>query len=182
MSTFHLPVVIFQYFSLRSLDLEVQSIPQDQLRHVEGTAILHIVFAIRLDHELGREFLKTFKVIHNLIVWNYFWNVEKMSTVEYGINLILHSCRCHTTTCVLSVLPSCSQWHVSSAMKSRWEIEIFFPILIWILIHSMYSVHSFFCLLSLVWVGLWPFEGGNHQELQGWAAAAGVKVPAGPPA
>uniref|UniRef100_A0A4W6EGC3 FA complementation group I n=1 Tax=Lates calcarifer TaxID=8187 RepID=A0A4W6EGC3_LATCA len=50
------------------LDLEVQSIPQDQLRHVEGTAILHIVFAIRLDHELGREFLKTFKVIHNLIM------------------------------------------------------------------------------------------------------------------
>ncbi|XP_026167020.2 Fanconi anemia group I protein isoform X2 [Mastacembelus armatus] len=44
-----------------SLDLEVQSIPQDQLRHVEGTAILHVVFAIRLDHELGREFLKSFK-------------------------------------------------------------------------------------------------------------------------
>ncbi|XP_008274098.1 Fanconi anemia group I protein [Stegastes partitus] len=44
-----------------SLDLEVQSIPQDQLRHVEGTAILHIVFAARLDHELGREFLKSFK-------------------------------------------------------------------------------------------------------------------------
>uniref|UniRef100_H2M7Z4 FA complementation group I n=1 Tax=Oryzias latipes TaxID=8090 RepID=H2M7Z4_ORYLA len=45
------------------MDLEVQSIPQDQLRHVEGTVILHIVFAIRLDHELGREFLKSFKVI-----------------------------------------------------------------------------------------------------------------------
>lgn len=44
-----------------SLDLEVVSIPHDQLRHVEGTVILHIVFAIRLDHELGREFLKTFK-------------------------------------------------------------------------------------------------------------------------
>ncbi|KAK1887817.1 Fanconi anemia group I protein like [Dissostichus eleginoides] len=44
-----------------SLDLEVQSIPQDQLRHVEGTVILHIVFAIRLDHELGREFLKNVK-------------------------------------------------------------------------------------------------------------------------
>ncbi|KAJ0047314.1 hypothetical protein NL108_004221, partial [Boleophthalmus pectinirostris] len=43
------------------LDLEFESIPQDQLRHVEGTIILHIVFAIRLDHELGREFLKTFK-------------------------------------------------------------------------------------------------------------------------
>uniref|UniRef100_A0AAQ5YBY8 FA complementation group I n=1 Tax=Amphiprion ocellaris TaxID=80972 RepID=A0AAQ5YBY8_AMPOC len=49
-----------------SLDLEVQSIPQDQLRHVEGTAILHIVFAVRLDHELGREFLKSFKVIHRI--------------------------------------------------------------------------------------------------------------------
>ncbi|XP_077372688.1 Fanconi anemia group I protein-like isoform X1 [Festucalex cinctus] len=42
-------------------DLEVQSIPQDQLRHVEGTVILHIVFAVRLDHELGREFLKNVK-------------------------------------------------------------------------------------------------------------------------
>lgn len=48
---------------LRNLDLEVQSIPQDELRHVEGTSILHIVFAIRLDYELGREFLKGFKVL-----------------------------------------------------------------------------------------------------------------------
>ncbi|KAL6474155.1 hypothetical protein MHYP_G00177160 [Metynnis hypsauchen] len=45
-----------------SMDVEVQTIPQDQLRHVEGTTILHIVFAIRLDHELGREFLKSLKV------------------------------------------------------------------------------------------------------------------------
>ncbi|XP_012708751.2 Fanconi anemia group I protein [Fundulus heteroclitus] len=44
-----------------NLHLEVQTIPQDQLRHVEGTVILHIVFAARLDHELGREFLKSFK-------------------------------------------------------------------------------------------------------------------------
>ncbi|TSK45830.1 Fanconi anemia group I protein [Bagarius yarrelli] len=42
-------------------DVEVQTIPQDQLRHVEGTAILHIVFAVRLDHELGKEFLKSLK-------------------------------------------------------------------------------------------------------------------------
>uniref|UniRef100_A0A3Q2XV84 FA complementation group I n=1 Tax=Hippocampus comes TaxID=109280 RepID=A0A3Q2XV84_HIPCM len=42
-------------------DLEVQSIPQDQLRHVEGTVILHTVFAVRLNHELGREFLKSIK-------------------------------------------------------------------------------------------------------------------------
>ncbi|XP_051548730.1 Fanconi anemia group I protein-like [Myxocyprinus asiaticus] len=44
-----------------SEDVEIQTIPQDQLRHVEGTVILHIVFAIRLDHELGREFFKSLK-------------------------------------------------------------------------------------------------------------------------
>uniref|UniRef100_A0A8C2HZ61 FA complementation group I n=1 Tax=Cyprinus carpio TaxID=7962 RepID=A0A8C2HZ61_CYPCA len=46
-------------------DVEVQTIPQDQLRHVEGTVILHIVFAIRLDHELGREFFKNLKMAHS---------------------------------------------------------------------------------------------------------------------
>ena len=48
--------------SSRGMEVEVQSIPQDQLRHVEGTVVLHIVFAMRLDHELGREFLKSLKV------------------------------------------------------------------------------------------------------------------------
>uniref|UniRef100_A0A9J7XSE0 FA complementation group I n=1 Tax=Cyprinus carpio carpio TaxID=630221 RepID=A0A9J7XSE0_CYPCA len=48
-----------------SEDVEVQTIPQDQLRHVEGTVILHIVFAIRLDHELGREFFKNLKMAHS---------------------------------------------------------------------------------------------------------------------
>uniref|UniRef100_A0AAY4B2Z3 FA complementation group I n=1 Tax=Denticeps clupeoides TaxID=299321 RepID=A0AAY4B2Z3_9TELE len=46
-----------------NMDVEVQSVPQDQLRHVEGTVILHVVFAVQLDHELGRELLKTLKVI-----------------------------------------------------------------------------------------------------------------------
>ncbi|XP_035379420.1 Fanconi anemia group I protein [Electrophorus electricus] len=45
-----------------TMDVEIQTIPQDQLRHVEGTTILHIVFAIRLDHELGKEFIKSVKV------------------------------------------------------------------------------------------------------------------------
>lgn len=54
--------IVYYSFLHSTLDLEVQSIPQDQLRHVEGTTILHVVFAIRLDHELGREFLKIFKV------------------------------------------------------------------------------------------------------------------------
>ncbi|XP_058854993.1 Fanconi anemia group I protein-like isoform X1 [Acipenser ruthenus] len=44
-----------------SMDVEVASVPQDQLRHVEGTVILHLVFAIKLDHELGRELVKYLK-------------------------------------------------------------------------------------------------------------------------
>ncbi|GAB5572171.1 Fanconi anemia group I protein isoform X3 [Prionailurus iriomotensis] len=42
------------------LDL-VTTVPAGELRHVEGTVILHIVFAIKLDCELGRELLKHFK-------------------------------------------------------------------------------------------------------------------------
>lgn len=67
--------LVFSLFSHRSLDLEVQSMPQDELRHVEGTAILHVVFALRLDHELGREFLKSFKVVccSSLRYYCYLW-------------------------------------------------------------------------------------------------------------
>lgn len=36
--------------------------PSGELRHVEGTVILHVVFAIQLDCELGRELLKHLKV------------------------------------------------------------------------------------------------------------------------
>uniref|UniRef100_A0A4W3I963 FA complementation group I n=1 Tax=Callorhinchus milii TaxID=7868 RepID=A0A4W3I963_CALMI len=44
-----------------STELEVATVPQEQLRHVEGTVILHIVFAIKLDHDLGRELIKCLK-------------------------------------------------------------------------------------------------------------------------
>uniref|UniRef100_A0A2K5HAZ2 FA complementation group I n=1 Tax=Colobus angolensis palliatus TaxID=336983 RepID=A0A2K5HAZ2_COLAP len=42
--------------------LDVVTVPSGELRHVEGTIILHIVFAIKLDYELGRELLKHLKV------------------------------------------------------------------------------------------------------------------------
>lgn len=42
--------------------LELVTTPADELYHVEGTVILHIVFAIKLDCELGRELLKHLKV------------------------------------------------------------------------------------------------------------------------
>uniref|UniRef100_A0A8C2P6E3 FA complementation group I n=1 Tax=Capra hircus TaxID=9925 RepID=A0A8C2P6E3_CAPHI len=42
--------------------LDLVTVPLDELRHVEGTIILHIVFAIKLDFELGRELLKHLKV------------------------------------------------------------------------------------------------------------------------
>ncbi|XP_068847581.1 Fanconi anemia group I protein isoform X2 [Capricornis sumatraensis] len=41
--------------------LDLVTVPLDELRHVEGTIILHIVFAIKLDFELGRELLKHLK-------------------------------------------------------------------------------------------------------------------------
>ena len=34
----------------------------DVLRHTEGTVILHIMFAVKQDQELGREFIKLLKV------------------------------------------------------------------------------------------------------------------------
>ncbi|XP_075714290.1 Fanconi anemia group I protein isoform X2 [Rhinoderma darwinii] len=42
-----------------SLDLIDSTLPKDQLRQVEGTIILHIVFAIKFDQDLGRELVKT---------------------------------------------------------------------------------------------------------------------------
>ncbi|XP_030045550.1 Fanconi anemia group I protein [Microcaecilia unicolor] len=45
-----------------SVELEIAAVPQDQLRHVEGTIILHIIFAIKLDQDLGRELLKYLKM------------------------------------------------------------------------------------------------------------------------
>lgn len=41
--------------------LEVVTVPSGELRHVEGTVILHIVFAVKLDCELGKELLKHLK-------------------------------------------------------------------------------------------------------------------------
>ncbi|XP_019359617.1 PREDICTED: Fanconi anemia group I protein [Gavialis gangeticus] len=44
-----------------SKDLEVATVPLDQLRHVEGTVILHIVSVISLDKDLGKELIKHLK-------------------------------------------------------------------------------------------------------------------------
>ncbi|XP_040198345.1 Fanconi anemia group I protein [Rana temporaria] len=41
-----------------SIDLDDSTIPKEQLRQVEGTIILHIVFAIKFDQDLGRELVK----------------------------------------------------------------------------------------------------------------------------
>ncbi|KAK9394051.1 Fanconi anemia group I protein [Crotalus adamanteus] len=44
-----------------SVELEEATVPLEQLRHVEGTVILHIVLAINLDHDLGKELIKYLK-------------------------------------------------------------------------------------------------------------------------
>lgn len=48
--------------SYRSVDLKVATMPLDQLRHVEGTVILHIVSVINLDQDLGKELIRLLKV------------------------------------------------------------------------------------------------------------------------
>uniref|UniRef100_A0A8B9M8Z6 FA complementation group I n=1 Tax=Accipiter nisus TaxID=211598 RepID=A0A8B9M8Z6_9AVES len=45
----------------KSVDLEVATMPLDQLRHVEGTVILHIVSVINLDQDLGEELIRLLK-------------------------------------------------------------------------------------------------------------------------
>ncbi|NXC43000.1 FANCI protein, partial [Penelope pileata] len=45
----------------QSVDLEVATVPLDQLRHVEGTVILHIVSVIGLDQDIGEELIKHLK-------------------------------------------------------------------------------------------------------------------------
>ena len=36
---------------------------KDQLRHMEGTVVLHITFAVKQDQDLGKEFIKYLKVL-----------------------------------------------------------------------------------------------------------------------
>lgn len=38
---------------------------KDQLRHMEGTVVLHISFAVKQDQDLGKEFIKYLKVLAN---------------------------------------------------------------------------------------------------------------------
>ncbi|NXX07403.1 FANCI protein, partial [Larus smithsonianus] len=45
----------------QSVDLEVATVPLDQLRHVEGTVILHIVSVINLDQDLSEELIRHLK-------------------------------------------------------------------------------------------------------------------------
>ncbi|KFP13470.1 Fanconi anemia group I protein, partial [Egretta garzetta] len=45
----------------QSADLEVATMSLDQLRHVEGTVILHIVSVINLDQDLGEELIRHLK-------------------------------------------------------------------------------------------------------------------------
>ncbi|CAH3026008.1 unnamed protein product [Porites evermanni] len=40
---------------------EVQTMSKDQLRHMEGTVVLHITFAVKQDQDLGKEFIKYLK-------------------------------------------------------------------------------------------------------------------------
>ena len=45
------------------MELSESTTVSDQLRHVEGTILLHISFAMKQDQDLGRDFIKYLKVI-----------------------------------------------------------------------------------------------------------------------
>ena len=51
---------------------EVQTLSKDQLRHMEGTVILHITFAVKQDQDLGKEFIKYLKVFSSSSLANGF--------------------------------------------------------------------------------------------------------------
>ncbi|KAG2471095.1 FANCI protein, partial [Polypterus senegalus] len=76
-----------------SMDLEVTSIPHDQLRHIEGTVIIHIVFAIKLDQDLGRELVKTLKIIDFLksAIIKSFKDVQLKQGSKFIQELVLES-------------------------------------------------------------------------------------------
>lgn len=57
-----LDALFFSDKTYRSVDLEVATMPLDQLRHVEGTVILHIVSVTNLDQDLGEELMRHLKV------------------------------------------------------------------------------------------------------------------------
>ena len=49
---------------------------EQQLRHVEGTVILHVTFAVKQVQQLGREFVAYFKVSLSLVVLHFATNLE----------------------------------------------------------------------------------------------------------
>ena len=58
--------VLFDRVLLFLCSSEVQTLSKDQLRHMEGTVILHITFAVKQDQDLGKEFVKYFKVFRGI--------------------------------------------------------------------------------------------------------------------
>lgn len=55
-------VLLLMLINLLLYSSEVQTVSKDQLRHMEGTVILHITFAVKQDQDLGKEFIKYLKV------------------------------------------------------------------------------------------------------------------------
>lgn len=55
-------VLLLMMLNLHLCSSEVQTVSKDQLRHMEGTVILHITFAAKQDQDLGKEFIKYLKV------------------------------------------------------------------------------------------------------------------------
>uniref|UniRef100_A0A7N5KJJ3 FA complementation group I n=1 Tax=Ailuropoda melanoleuca TaxID=9646 RepID=A0A7N5KJJ3_AILME len=98
--------------------LDLVTVPSGELRHVEGTIILHIVFAIKLDCELGRELLKHLKVFDLLkaSVVKSFKDLQLLQGSKFLQNLVPH--RSCVSTMILEVVKnSVHSWdHVTQGL------------------------------------------------------------------
>jgi hypothetical protein len=54
--------VLMLCYSNEDEEVNCDDVSGDQLHHTEGTVILHITFAVKQDQQLGREFIKYYKV------------------------------------------------------------------------------------------------------------------------
>ncbi|XP_059534254.1 Fanconi anemia group I protein isoform X2 [Myotis daubentonii] len=98
--------------------LDLITVPSGELRHVEGTVILHVVFAMSLDCELGRELLKHVKVFDLLkaSVFKSFKDLQLLQGSKFLQNLVPH--RSCVSSMVLEVVKnSVHSWdHVTQGL------------------------------------------------------------------
>ncbi|XP_027707222.1 Fanconi anemia group I protein isoform X2 [Vombatus ursinus] len=98
--------------------LDLVTVPSGELRHVEGTIILHIVFAIKLDRDLGRELMKHLKIFDLLktSILKSFRDLQLLHSSRFLQNLVPQK-SCVSTMILEVVKNSVHSWdHVTQGL------------------------------------------------------------------